>query len=224
MLALYKDVIHLPIAETPTSTRITKDPKYITYFSDCISALNSIYIDVQVAPQEQPRYRNHKSYLTQNILTIYDFDLRFYYILLGQEGSVHDIVVWRDAQYYKGFKTLSEKYQLGDVGYANTDTILVLYRGIRYYLKEQRLSSQKPMNYKELFNLRYTSLRNIIERIFGILKRKYQILRCAPEYSFETQTRIIIACCILHNFVRLIEGEAIDTLLATESQEPLEDL
>ena len=100
----------------------------------------------------------------------------------------------------------------------------MLYRGIRYHLKEQRLSSQKPTNYKELFNLRHASLRNVIERIFGILKRKYQILRRAPEYLFETQTRIIIACCALHNFVRSIEGEAADTLLATESQAPLEDL
>jgi hypothetical protein len=126
--------------------------------------------------------------------------MRFTYVLAGWEGSAHDTAVWRDAQYYKGFTTLSGKYWLGDAGDPNTDTILVPYRCTRYHLKEQRLASKKLENYKELFNLRHASLRNIIERIFGVLKRKYQILRHAAEYSIDTQTRIVLACCALHNF------------------------
>jgi hypothetical protein len=150
--------------------------------------------------------------------------MRFTYVLAGWEGSAHDTAVWRDAHYYKGFKTPLGKYWLGDAGYANTDTILVPYRGTRYHLEEQRLSQKKPENAKELFNLRYSSLRNVIERIFGVLKRKYQILRRAPEYSMDTQTRIILACCALHNFVRSIEGDNVDMLLATESHEPPKDI
>jgi hypothetical protein len=50
MLALYKDVIHLPMSKTPPSSRIIKDLKYMTYFSDYINALNSIYIDIWVLP------------------------------------------------------------------------------------------------------------------------------------------------------------------------------
>jgi hypothetical protein len=68
--------------------------------------------------------------------------MRFIYVLAGWEGSAHDAAGWRDAQYYKGFKTPSEKYWLGDAGYANTDTILVSYHGTRYHLKEQRLARE----------------------------------------------------------------------------------
>ena len=93
MLALYKDVIHLSTAETLILSRITKDPKYATYFSVCIGALDSTHIDVWVAPQKQPRYRNRKGYLTQNVLAVCDFDLRFCYVLPGWEGSAHDIAV-----------------------------------------------------------------------------------------------------------------------------------
>ena len=38
-------------------------------------------------------------------LAVCDFDMRFTYILAGWEGSAHDTAVWRDAHYYKGFKT-----------------------------------------------------------------------------------------------------------------------
>ena len=99
--------------------------------------------------------------------------MEFLYVLAGWEGSVHDGTILRDAQYNRGFRTPPKKYWLGDAGYSNTDTILVPYRSTRYHLKEQRLVEKKLENSKELFNLRHASLRNAIERIFGILKRKY---------------------------------------------------
>ena len=80
-------------------------------------------------------------------------------------------------------------------------------------MKEQRLAGKKPENSKELFNLRHASLRNVVERIFGVLKRKYQILRTPSEYSVYTQTRIILACTCLYNWVRTEEGIMADKFL-----------
>ena len=76
----------------------------------------------------------------------------------------------------------------------------------------------KTDNSKELFNLRHASLRNVVERIFGVLKRKYQVLGTPSEYLIETQTHIILACCILHNYVRLVEGDKADRWLDAESR------
>ncbi|MEA2958740.1 MAG: hypothetical protein QOJ58_4261 [Alphaproteobacteria bacterium] len=75
------------------------------------------------------------------------------------------------------------------------------YRGVRYHLKEQRQANQKPENAKELFNLRHASLRNVIERIFGVLKRQWQILAGKGcEYSIETQRDLFCALIGLYNF------------------------
>lgn len=60
----------------------------------------------------------------------------------------------------------------------------------------------RPSNPQELFNLRHASARNVIERIFGILKRRFRILLLAPEYDMEIQARIPPALCALHNFIR----------------------
>jgi hypothetical protein len=78
------------------------------------------------------------------------------------------------------------------------------------------MSGKKPENSKELFNLRHASLRNVIERIFGVLKRKYQILQTPSEYSIKTQTRIILACTGLYNWVRLEEGAQADIYLKSK--------
>ena len=43
----------------------------------------------------------------------------------------------------------------------------------------------------------------MIERTFGILKQCFPILRHATSYSIMTQTKIMLACCILHNFITI---------------------
>ena len=47
----------------------------------------------------------------------------------------------------------------------------------------------------------------MIERIFGVLKRRYRILLLAPEYSLEIQARIPSALAVIHNFIRLHDPE-----------------
>jgi hypothetical protein len=216
MLVLQKHVVILPTTDTFISPRILDNPKYATYFTDCIGALDGTHIDVHLPPQDQARYRNRKGHLSQNVLAACNFELQFTYILSGWEGSAHDGTVLRDAVFNHGFKTPIGRYWLGDAGYSNSNTVLVPYRSTRYHLKEQRLSGQKPENSKELFNLRHASLRNVIERIFGVVKRKYQILQTPSEYSIETQTRIILACTGVHNWVRGIEGQNADILLDSD--------
>jgi hypothetical protein len=50
----------------------------------------------------------------------------------------------------------------------------------------------------------------VIERIFGVLKRRFRILVCPPEYSMEIQARIPAALCALHNFIRRSDPTDID--------------
>jgi hypothetical protein len=53
-----------------------------------------------------------------------------------------------------------------------------------------------------LFNHRHLSLRAIVERIFWSLKRRFKILNDAiPFPSFPTQVDIVVACCIIYNWV-----------------------
>jgi hypothetical protein len=83
---------------------------------------------------------------------------------------------------------------------------MVPYRGVRYHLKEQRQADLKPNNAKELFNLRYALLRNVIKRIFGVVKRKFKILGFSAEYLVNTQIHLVLGLLGLYNFICLYEG------------------
>jgi hypothetical protein len=185
----------------PLSNRIAKDNKYFPWFEDYLGALDRTHIPIKVPTEDQIRYRNRKGSLMQNILIVCDFDIRFLYILAGWEGSAHNGRVLKDAQNLKGFTTPKGKYWLGDAGYGYTEFILAPYRGIRYYLKEFEIIGLRLRNTKELFNLRYTTLYNIIEYIFNITKKKFKILASIIEYDLATLAQLIIALYRLANFL-----------------------
>ena len=56
-----------------------------------------------------------------------------------------------------------------DAGYANGEGFLAPYRGYRYHRSEWR-RGYTPSNKEELFNMRHSMARNVIERTFGLLK------------------------------------------------------
>jgi hypothetical protein len=52
-----------------------------------------------------------------------------------------------------------------------------------------------------LFNLRHAQARNVIERIFGVIKNRWTVLVLPPKYDMNLQARIPAALAALHNFI-----------------------
>ena len=79
-----------------------------------------------------------------------------------------------------------------------------------YFLEFLTDAFPSPCNPQELFNLRHASARNVIERIFGVLKRRFRILQLPPEYDMDVQAMIPPALAALHNFIRERDPDEID--------------
>jgi hypothetical protein len=95
----------------------------------------------------------------------------------------------------------ARKYYLVDSSYTNKKGFLSPYKEEKYHLPEFR-QGPTPSGKKEMFNHLHSSLRNVIEQSFGVLKMKWRILQHLPSYPMEKQTKIIIACMALHTFIR----------------------
>ena len=93
------------------------------------------------------------------------------------------------------------KYYLVDVGYPNEYGYLGPYKGERYHFQEFRRRGQ-PTNREERFNREHSSLRNVIERAFGVWKQRWRILQNMPAYPYKSQVQIVVASMALHNYIR----------------------
>ncbi|KAL0449386.1 UNVERIFIED_CONTAM: hypothetical protein Slati_1495000 [Sesamum latifolium] len=176
--------------------------RYYKILQGYLGALDEPYIDVHVKAQDRARYRTRKGSIAVNVLGVCNRDMHFIYVLARWEGSAADSRVLRDAiTRPTGLKIPRGNYYLVNSVYSNAEGFLSPYRGVRYHLKEWESGNNTPQNHQEFFNMKHASARNVIERTFGLLKARWAILRSPSFYDIDDQNRIIIACCLLHNFI-----------------------
>lgn len=173
----------------------------MSQFADVRGAIDGTHVLAHVPASEQVAYRNRKGEISQNVLAGCSLDMYFFYVCPGWEGSANDARVLENAE-LNGFPREENAIYLADGGYGLRKGFLTPYRTVRYHLREQSLARLRPQTKEELFNLRHAQLRNVIERIFGVLRRRFRILNSTPEYSLDTQAQLVLVVCALHNFIR----------------------
>lgn len=174
LVNLYPSVVMQPNGDTIPS-RICDDTKMFSYFKGYIGAPDGTHIRAHIPKCDVGRLRSPKGEVSQNVLRICTFDALFCYVLPGWEGSAHDTSVLNAGLAADLWTPPPGRYYLVDAGYHIQAGFLLPYRGVRYPLKEQYQSQQKPANKKELFNLRHAQLWEVIKRIFGIVKPRFLI-------------------------------------------------
>jgi hypothetical protein len=76
------------------------------------------------------------------------------------------------------------KYYHVDPGYPNRPRYLAPYMGERYHVPDWR-RGPAPRGEQELFNHFHSSIRNVVERSFGVWKMKWRILLNMPSYPMD---------------------------------------
>ncbi|KAG6515930.1 hypothetical protein ZIOFF_026376 [Zingiber officinale] len=188
-------------------------------FQGCLGALDGTLIKVTPPTEDKPRYRTRKGRISTNVLGVCCPNMQFIYVLPGWEGSAHDGRVLRDViSRPHGLRVPRGCYYLVDSGYCNANGFLVPYRGQRYHLKE--FDGHQPETPEEYFNMKHSKARNVIERCFGLLKGRWKILASPSFFSIQTQIRIIMACCLMHNLIRkFMSFDPQESLIADEEEE-----
>lgn len=65
----------------------------------------------------------------------------------------------------------------------------------------------RPQTYQELYNKRHAALRNYIERIFGVTKKKFKVMEHGSHYPIHIQVRLVLLMAFIYNFIRKEDGE-----------------
>ncbi|KAG8364435.1 hypothetical protein BUALT_Bualt19G0128500 [Buddleja alternifolia] len=197
------------------------------WFKGCLGALDGTYIPIQVPQMDKGRYRNRKGQISVNVLAICDTNMKYVYMLTGWEGSAADSRVLKDdVARPNGLKVPNGNYYLCDCGYTNGEGFLAPYKGVRYHIQEWNACRVPLANEKEFFNKTHAKARNVIERSFALLKDRWAILRSNSFYPVKVANRIIMACCLLQNYIPTehvvdpIEAEVLEAHEPNDDPEP----
>ncbi|XP_027152541.1 putative nuclease HARBI1 [Coffea eugenioides] len=198
-LCLFAAEIIRPGDQTAVHPRIANSTNFYPWFKDAVGAMDGTHISACPPTGEQMAYTNRHGWQSQNVLAVCDHDMRFIYVYAGWEGSAHDARVLESALAYPSDFPLPQpgQYYLVDAAYRNAPGFMPPYKNV---------GSESPS--KTLFNTRHSQLRNVIERTFGVLKKRFKWLKGPVDnFYMSTQISIVIACCALHNFLRMHQPE-----------------
>ncbi|XP_055333519.1 putative nuclease HARBI1 [Paramacrobiotus metropolitanus] len=186
----YWSVIQFPDEDGMMRSAREFEEKGLLYGADWVpkilGAVDGTHINIK-APHSRPEsYVNRKGELSLNVQACVNSSMEFIHLYVGAPGRVHDQNVY-DNSGLEGL--IPENWMiLGDGGYRATRKVLTPFR------ENGRLSARQ-----EDFNEIQSSLRKVVERAFGVLKRRFRILKFLDYDDMIAMKHIIIVCCLLHN-------------------------
>jgi len=158
-------------------------------FPGVLGAINCTHVAIRSpGGNDAELYRNRKGYFSVNVQAICNASLEVSNIVARWPGSVHDSTIFGNSRICAQFESdqIVGGYILGDGGYACKTYLLTPL-------------AQTTTDGEKRYNFRQIRTRNPVERLFGVVKRRFPCLQLGLRTKLATSFKIIVACFILHN-------------------------
>ncbi|XP_068116824.1 uncharacterized protein [Hyperolius riggenbachi] len=189
-------------------------------FPNCLGAIDGKHIRLVCPPCSGSKFFNYKKYFSIVLMAVVDADYRFTYIDIGNYGSNNDASIFQKSKL--GMKLADGKIDLPPPspwpGKNNPQPYtFVADEGFGLSIHVMRPYSQKTKNeHKDAFNYHLTRARRVVECTFGIMTNKFRVLHTAMQLHPQNAVKVVKAACILHNFIRDMEGGIVNESVQTE--------
>lgn len=121
-------------------------------------------------------------------------------------GPAHDAVIFRQSN-------LHARFENGEFG--NDSAILADSAYAQDYVCKPHPNPQTES--EKAYQFAQVRSRNVVERTYGVLKRRFPCLSEGMSFQRDKIQDVILACCILHNFI--LDYEPNDTFMPVEEEE-----
>ncbi|XP_069686072.1 putative nuclease HARBI1 [Periplaneta americana] len=189
--ALRCQYINLP--QTPQSVLQTQMRFYNkARFPKVIGAMDCTHIRIRSPGGNNAElFRNRKTYFSLNVQAICNANMEFSDIVARWPGSSHDSTIFNNC-------VQRARFEQGIYG----DSVLLVDAGYpcRSYLMPPLDIVHTPA--ENLYNESQIRSRNVIERTFGLWKRRFPVLALGMNVTLDHTFAVITATAVLHNILR----------------------
>lgn len=186
--------------------------RYYTLWNlpNCVGSIDGKHIRIQAPPNSGSAFHNYKGYFSTILLGIVDADGLFLSVDVGEYGRNSDGRALKESHFLKSLQDGS--LQLPDdvplpgenqnfPHYFVGDEAFPLKRNLMRPYPRAQLN-----NNRRQFNHRLSRARKVVECGFGMLATKFRLLRSPISCHPSKVDDLVLAMCVLHNFIRICEG------------------
>lgn len=168
------------------------------FFHNKNNVLNA-YAFVNVGGEDQEIHRNRKGYFSLNVQTVFDASWNIRNIVSRWPGSCDEKTMFNNSTLKYNFEAgqFENFHLIGESGYTLA----------KYLLTPLDNPTTEP---ERLYNESLVKTRNIVERQYGVWKRRFLILSLGIKLNWETTMNIVVAITVLHNLTIEMNEEVPD--------------
>lgn len=174
---------------------------------NCIGALDGKHVRIQAPKHSGSEFYNYKGYFSIVLLAVCDSKYKFTMVDVGASGHQSDGGILRNSKFWKYLT--QGKLNIPNTPVENGYHIPFYFVGDEAFPLRTDLMRPYPGKMlpkeKAIFNYRLSRGRRTIENAFGILANRWRILRREINLNIETAKTVVLACCVLHNFLIIHE-------------------
>ena len=146
-------------------------------------------------------YFNYKSSFSIVLLNLVDANYKFFYVNVGCNRRISDGGVFRNSSLSNALSLNTLNIPLSD----SENFAYVVVADDAFPLKTYMMKAyafKNPCTEKRVFNYHLSRARLVVENALGILANRFRIFLTPIAAVPETAVKIVLASCILHNFLR----------------------
>lgn len=194
-------------------------------FPNCIGALDGKHIRITNPKSSGSQFFNYKQYFSIVFLALVDSNYCFRAVDVGHYGKCGDSNIFRQS-------ALNNLLVSGQLNLPNNKAlpnfeditpmpyVIVADEAFSMTQHVMRPYPRRNLNEKKrIFNYRLSRARRFVECAFGILANKWRVFHSAICLDPDFVQLIVLAACVLHNFVRVRDGYTFEDTLSNPFQD-----
>lgn len=180
---------YIKMPEGDNATEVKQVFYNIARFPRCIGAIDCTHVKIQSPGGNNAEiFRNRKQFFSLNVQTVADPFLKIRDIVVRWPGSSHDSHIFRNSGLCADLENgrFGKSVLVGDSGYPVKPYLLTPLQ-------------QVTNNAEALYNESLVRTRNVVERSYGVWKRRFPALAMGIRLKLDTIQAMVVAIAILHN-------------------------
>ncbi|KAM4038469.1 LOW QUALITY PROTEIN: putative nuclease HARBI1 [Anomaloglossus baeobatrachus] len=186
---------------------IAQDFNTMWQFPNCGGAIDGKHIRITQPHNSGSYFHNYKGFFSIILLALANANYEFIMVDVGLNGRISDGGALEHTQFGKRLSQFKLGLPDNTATYGNMNFVFLADEAFplrKNLLRPYPQISLTPQ--RRVFNYRLSRARRVVESAFGILATRFRIFHTAINLKINSIDRVVLACCILHNFLRKREG------------------
>ncbi|CAI9582856.1 unnamed protein product [Staurois parvus] len=172
-------------------------------FPNCGGAIDGRHVRINPPHHSGSLYYNYKGFFSIIIIAIINANCEFIMVDVGKNGKFSDGTVIEQTHFYEKLKEKQLKLPENDETKEGLNFAFVTDEAFSLQDHILRPYSQEALTKeRKVFNYRLARARRVAENAFGLLANRFRIFRTTINLSPHKIELVVMACCLLHNFLR----------------------